>query len=77
MGAKLDRRRGRHDHYYQKAKQESYPARSVYKLEELDKRFRLFARGQRVLDLGCSPGSWRGSSLLAWLTGSPARCGGL
>ncbi|MFW5837677.1 MAG: 50S rRNA methyltransferase, partial [Desulfovibrionaceae bacterium] len=27
------------DHYYNKAKQDHYPARSVYKLQELDKRF--------------------------------------
>jgi 23S rRNA (uridine2552-2'-O)-methyltransferase len=33
-------------------------ARSVYKLEEIDRRVRLFRRGQRVLDLGASPGSW-------------------
>jgi len=30
----------------------------VYKLEEIDRRFRLFRKGQRVLDLGCAPGSW-------------------
>ncbi len=46
------------DHYFQKAKKEKYPARSVYKLQEMDKRFRLFKRGQKVLDLGAAPGSW-------------------
>lgn len=46
------------DHYFQKAKQERYVARSVYKLEEMDKRFKLFRQGLRVLDLGASPGSW-------------------
>ena len=46
------------DHYFQKAKQDHYPARSVYKLKEADSRFRLFKPGQRVLDLGASPGSW-------------------
>ncbi len=46
------------DHYFQRAKRENYPARSVYKLQELDKRFRLFAQGQKVLDLGAAPGSW-------------------
>jgi 23S rRNA (uridine2552-2'-O)-methyltransferase len=46
------------DHYFKKAKQENYPARSVYKLKEIDRQFRLFARGQRVLDLGACPGSW-------------------
>ena len=33
-------------------------ARSVYKLEELDKRYSLLKLGMRVLDLGCHPGSW-------------------
>lgn len=46
------------DHYFHKAKQEQYPARSVYKLKELDKKFKLFRQGMRVLDLGAAPGSW-------------------
>ncbi len=46
------------DHFFLKAKQENYPARSVYKLKELDARFRLFKPGMRVLDLGAAPGSW-------------------
>ena len=46
------------DHFFLKAKQENYPARSVYKLKELDTRFRLFKPGMRVLDLGAAPGSW-------------------
>lgn len=46
------------DAFGHRAKREGYPARSVYKLEEIDKRVRLFRRGQRVLDLGAAPGSW-------------------
>jgi 23S rRNA (uridine2552-2'-O)-methyltransferase len=46
------------DYYSQKARQEKYPARSVWKLEEFDAKYRLFKLGQRVLDLGCAPGSW-------------------
>ena len=46
------------DVYTQKARREGFPARSVYKLEEIDRRVRLFKHGQRVLDLGASPGSW-------------------
>ena len=46
------------DHYFRRAKKEGYSARSVYKLEEIDRRVRLFRPGQRVLDLGCNPGSW-------------------
>ena len=40
------------------AKAEGYPARSVHKLREIDRRVRLFRLGQRVLDLGAAPGSW-------------------
>ncbi len=46
------------DRYTQQAKAEGYLARSVYKLEEIDERFHLFRHGQKVVDLGCSPGSW-------------------
>jgi 23S rRNA (uridine2552-2'-O)-methyltransferase len=46
------------DHYSRQARQSGYPARSVYKLEEIDRKYRLFRKGQRVLDLGCAPGSW-------------------
>ena len=46
------------DHYFHKAKREQYPARSVYKLQEMDKRFQLLRKGQSILDLGAYPGSW-------------------
>jgi len=46
------------DPYFKRAKREGYAARSVYKLEELDRRYHLLASGQHVLDLGCAPGSW-------------------
>lgn len=46
------------DHYTKRAKAEGYAARSVYKLEEIDRRVRLLRGGMRVLDLGCAPGSW-------------------
>lgn len=51
-----DRRRP--DHYSRRAKQEGYQARSVYKLQEIQQRFRLIRPGSRVLDLGAAPGSW-------------------
>lgn len=51
-------RRDRPDHYSKQAKREGYQARSVYKLEELQKRFSLLRRGMRVLDVGAAPGSW-------------------
>jgi len=46
------------DHYSQQAKKERFPARSIYKLEEIQKKHRLIKKGDRVLDLGCAPGSW-------------------
>ena len=46
------------DHFYQKAKQENYLARSVYKLAEINKKFKVLKRGDQVLDLGYYPGSW-------------------
>lgn len=46
------------DHYFKKAKKENFAARSVYKLDEIDRRFHLLKAGQRVLDLGAAPGSW-------------------
>lgn len=55
---KLDDRDARHDSAYRRAKASGFAARAVFKLEEIDKRFRLLAPGRRVLDLGCWPGSW-------------------
>ena len=46
------------DAFTRKAKDEGYPARSVYKLEEIDRRVKLLRAGMRVLDLGAAPGSW-------------------
>ncbi|MBC7792458.1 MAG: RlmE family RNA methyltransferase [Clostridia bacterium] len=46
------------DHFTRKAKKQGHVARSIYKLEEIDKRWKLLKKGDRVLDLGCSPGSW-------------------
>lgn len=46
------------DHFFKKAKQENFAARSVFKLEEIDKKFKLFKPHQVVMDLGASPGSW-------------------
>jgi 23S rRNA (uridine2552-2'-O)-methyltransferase len=56
--AKLEDRSTRHDRFHQKAKREGFAARAVYKLEEIDDKFGLLAPGDRVLDLGCAPGSW-------------------
>jgi 23S rRNA (uridine2552-2'-O)-methyltransferase len=57
------RRRGKNsyakpDRYTKAAKDAGYAARSVFKLTEIQRRFRVLRAGDRVLDLGCSPGSW-------------------
>jgi 23S rRNA (uridine2552-2'-O)-methyltransferase len=46
------------DHFTLRAKKEGYPARSVYKLEELNIKFRLFGNDSKILDIGAAPGSW-------------------
>jgi len=49
------------DYWQQKARKEGYPARSVYKLKEIDEKFGLLnvrSSAFRVLDLGAAPGSW-------------------
>ena len=49
----------RGDNYYTlKAKKEGYPARSVYKLTEINNKFKLIKPESRVLDIGSAPGSW-------------------
>lgn len=55
------------DHYTQKARKDHFPARSVFKLQEIQQKVNLIQKGNRVLDLGCSPGSWL--MLAATLTG--------
>lgn len=51
-------RRDRADSYTKRAHKEGYPARSVYKLEELQQHFTLVKSGDAVLDVGAAPGSW-------------------
>ncbi|MBU0994671.1 MAG: RlmE family RNA methyltransferase [Proteobacteria bacterium] len=46
------------DHYSRKAKKEKFPARSVYKLKEIQQKFAILKKNDKVLDIGCAPGSW-------------------
>jgi 23S rRNA (uridine2552-2'-O)-methyltransferase len=46
------------DHFFKKAKKEGFLARSAYKLDEIQKKYKLMRPGNRVLDLGCAPGAW-------------------
>ncbi len=56
--SKLGDKGFRKDHFHERAKGAGFRARSVFKLEEIDRAIRLFRPGDRVLDLGCAPGSW-------------------
>ncbi|HVR64156.1 MAG TPA: RlmE family RNA methyltransferase [Polyangia bacterium] len=56
--SKLRDARHRHDVFFKKAREAGFAARSVFKLEEIDRKLRLLRPGARVLDLGCRPGSW-------------------
>lgn len=56
--AKSSSRYQRQDRFFKKAKQDKFVARSVYKLDELDRRYGLLSKNQTVVDLGCAPGSW-------------------
>jgi len=51
------------DYWQQKARKEGYPARSVYKIKEIDEKFGFFRdtggkNSLRILDIGAAPGSW-------------------
>ena len=46
------------DHYFHRAKKECFLARAVYKLDEIQNRYKILRPGMRVLDLGAAPGSW-------------------
>ena len=46
------------DRYFKKAKEQGYRARSVFKLEEIQQKFKLIKPGDHVLDLGSAPGSF-------------------
>lgn len=46
------------DSYTQRAHKEGFVARSIFKLQEIDKKNQLYKKNLNVLDLGSSPGSW-------------------
>ena len=46
------------DFWSRKAFSEGYPARSVYKLQEIDEKFGFLKKNFKILDLGAAPGSW-------------------
>jgi 23S rRNA (uridine2552-2'-O)-methyltransferase len=58
IGSTLWLQRQLNDPYVARAKAEGYRSRAAYKIKELDERYKLFHRGQRVVDLGAAPGGW-------------------
>lgn len=55
-----------HDKYFLKAKQENLRARSAFKLDGIQQRFKLVKPGQILADLGACPGSWS-ERLVQWI----------
>ena len=51
-------RRQASDPFVRAAKAQGYRSRSAFKLSEIDDRFKIFARGRAVVDLGAAPGGW-------------------
>lgn len=50
--------RQKNDPFTNKAKQENFRSRAIYKLEEINQKDKLFKPGQFVVDLGAAPGGW-------------------
>ena len=48
----------RRDTYVRQSKVDGYRARSVYKLIEIDEKFKIFKGGMSIIDIGAAPGSW-------------------
>lgn len=46
------------DYFFKKAKKQGYPARSIFKLKQINEKYKILKSKDRVLDLGCAPGSW-------------------
>ena len=48
----------RRDIYVRKSKIEGYRSRAIYKLKEIDEKFKIILNGINIADLGSAPGSW-------------------
>ncbi|WP_395814688.1 RlmE family RNA methyltransferase [Devosia sp.] len=68
IGSTLWLQRQLNDPYVARAKAEGLRSRAAYKIKELDERYKLFKKGQRIVDLGAAPGGW--SQVAAPLVGS-------
>ncbi|KXF78525.1 23S rRNA methyltransferase [Paramesorhizobium deserti] len=56
------------DPYVQKSKQEGYRSRAAFKLIEINDRYKILKKGQKIIDLGAAPGGW--SQIAAGIVGS-------
>ncbi|OFZ12063.1 MAG: hypothetical protein A2Z20_07495 [Bdellovibrionales bacterium RBG_16_40_8] len=63
------------DHYFKKAKKEGFLARSAYKLDEIQKKYRIIRPSDKILDLGCAPGAW--SQIILKILGASGRLRGV
>lgn len=63
--------RQQNDPYVQKAHQEGYRCRAVYKLKQLNEKDRFIKQGNKVVDLGAAPGGW--SQVLKELVGKKGK----
>lgn len=68
IGSTLWLQRQLNDPYVAKARAEGYRSRAAYKIQELDERYKLFHKGQHIVDLGAAPGGW--SQVAAQIVGS-------
>ncbi len=68
LSSKLWLERQLNDPYVARAKREGYRSRAVYKLSEIDDKYRFLKMGGRVVDLGAAPGGW--SQIAAKRTGA-------
>ena len=46
------------DPYVAQARREGYRSRAAYKLLEIDDKYKMLKRGERIVDLGAAPGGW-------------------
>tara|TARA_X000001036_G_scaffold418978_1_gene438358 strand:+ start:72 stop:728 length:657 start_codon:yes stop_codon:yes gene_type:complete len=62
MGKKASKgewlRRQNKDQYVLTSRREGLRSRAAFKLEQINKKYKILNSGYRVLDLGCAPGGW-------------------
>ena len=46
------------DQYVRQSRTEGYRSRAIYKLKEIDEKYKILKNGIKLIDLGAAPGSW-------------------